>query len=294
MKNVINYYYNLYPENIFQNAEEYYFFVNNIRYTLIKYFGDEAEINRIYNMHLDMLNKNIYVHPIILNKDNKPLTYINNVPYILMQTVYYGSKITIDNIMSFANVETASTENQNWGELWSTKNDYLEYQISMLGQKHPLIRDSFSYFIGLGETAIALVNTIEKTSASNVYAHKRISKKDSTFDLYNPLNIMIDLKVRDAAEYFKQSFFEGENIETELTNYFDNSLLSNYEYIMFLARMIYPTYYFDIYEEVITGREDDKNLLHIINRVNSYEQILKKIYHYYKSFLNIMPIEWLE
>ena len=294
MKNVINYYYNLYPENIFQSSEEYYFFVNNIRYTFIKYLGDVLEINKIYNMHLDILNKNIYVHPIILNKDNKPLTFINNIPYILMQTVYYGSKVTIDNIMSFANIEASTTSTPNWGELWSIKNDYLEYQISMLGKKHPLIRDSFSYFIGLGETAIQLINTTEKSLTSSVYAHKRISKKNTTFDLYNPLNITVDLKVRDAAEYFKQSFFKGENIEEELAYYFDNSLLSTYEYIMFLARMIYPTYYFDIYEEVITGREDDKSLLQIINKVDSYEQILKKIYHYYKSFLRITPIEWLE
>lgn len=294
MKNVINYYYNLYPENIFQNTEEYYFFVNNVRYSFIKYLKDPLEINNIYNMHLNILNKNLYVHPIILNKDNEPLTFINNIPYILMQTIYYGSKVTIENIMPFSNIIAKETYKNNWAELWQVKNDYLEYQINMLGQKHPLIRDSFSYYIGLGETAIQLVNMTQKMTIPSVYAHKRISKKSTTFDLYNPLNITEDIKVRDPAEYFKQSFFNGEDIEKDLSYYLDNSRLSVYEYIMFLARMLYPTYYFDIYEEVITGREEDKKLLNIINKNNKYEQILKKIYHYYKSFLNITPIEWLE
>ena len=294
MKNVINYYYNLYPENIFQNKEEYYFFVNNIRYSLIKYLEDINDINKIYNMHLDILNKNMYVHPIILNKDNKPLTIINNEPYILMQTIYYGEKVNIDNIVKFSEITSEKSKNQNWAELWSQKNDYLEYQISMLGKSHPIIRDSFSYYIGLGENAIELVNMVQKQETSFVYAHKRINKNNTTFDLYNPLNMTVDLKVRDAAEYFKDSFFKGEDIDEELTYYFNNTILSTYEYMMFFARMLYPTYYFDLYEEIITNREDDKKLIQIINKANEYEQILKKIYKYYKSFLDMTVIEWLE
>ena len=44
MKNAINYYYNLYPENIHQTEKGYYFIINNTRYFLIKYLGDLKEI----------------------------------------------------------------------------------------------------------------------------------------------------------------------------------------------------------------------------------------------------------
>ena len=244
-------------------------------------------------MHLDILNKNMYVHPIILNKDNSPLTFFNNSYYVLMKTIYYGQKVNLNNIIPFTKIKT-DLNNNNWANLWSLKNDYLEYQMSMLGRKHPLLRDSFSYFLGLGETAIALANMVDGKSSYNVYAHKRICKNDTTFDLYNPLNIKVDLKVRDAAEYFKQSFFSGNDINIELTNYLNSEVLTTYEYIMFFSRMLYPTYYFDIYEEIITGREDEKNIMKIINKVNDYEIILKSLYKHFKTFLNIFTIEWLE
>ena len=85
MKNVINYYYNLYPDNIFQNAQGYYFYINETRYIFIKYDKEIAKINKIYNMHLEMLNNKMYVHPIVLNINGKPLTIVENIPYILMK-----------------------------------------------------------------------------------------------------------------------------------------------------------------------------------------------------------------
>ena len=42
MKNAINYYYNLYPENIHQTEKGYYFIVNQTRYFLIKYFFNSS------------------------------------------------------------------------------------------------------------------------------------------------------------------------------------------------------------------------------------------------------------
>ena len=294
MKNVINYYYNIYPENIFQNNKEYYFFINNIRYSFIEYKEDIQVINNIYNMHLNILRKKMYVHPIILNKEKKTLTYVNNKPYILLQTLYYDSKITIESIIQFSKISSNELSETDWPELWANKNDYLEYQIKIVGKKHPKILESSNYFFGMAETAIQLTTTVKNIKQAKVYTHKRINKDSTTFDLYNPLNIKIDLKVRDAAEYFKESFFNGEEIEKELTYYFNNSRLNTYEYIMFLARMLYPTYYFDIVEEIITEKEDENKIINIINRIDKYEQLLKKIYQFYKRFTNIISIEWLE
>ena len=294
MKNAINYYYNLYPENIHQTEKGYYFIINKTRYFLIKYLGDPKDIQKIYEMHLYLLNQNFYVHPIVLNAQNQILTYINNEPYILMITIYYNNKINIGDIISFLNFTTNKSTAPNWGELWAQKNDYLEYQISMLGQKHPLIRESFSYYIGLGETAIQLVNSLEKTNVTLVYAHRRLGINDTWYDLYNPLNITIDYQVRDIAEYLKSQFFNGRDIETDLTYYLNNTKLSTYEYMLFLARLIYPTYYFDLYEEVITDRTDDEEIKKIISKVDDYEKIIKQVYQYYKTFLPVPRIDWLE
>ena len=259
MKNAINYYYNLYPDTIYQTKKGYYFNIKNYRYILTKYEEDIKDIQKIYDMHIYLLNQNFYVHQIILNRQNQILTYINNEPYILMLTIYYQGKIELKDILYFQK----PINNQillNWGELWSQKNDYLEYQISMLGQNHPLIRESFSYYIGLGETAIALVNSLNKTKVNLVYSHKRINIDSTKEDLYNPLNIKIDSQVRDVAEYLKAKFFQGKDITKDLEYYFKKVKLSTYEYILLLARMIYPTYYFDLYEEIITNRKKDEEI----------------------------------
>ena len=294
MKNAINYYYNLYPNDIHQNEKGYYFIINQTRYFLTKYSDDPKNIQTIYENHMYLLNQNIYVHPIVLNNQNQILTYINNEPYILMITLYYQNKITVNDIMYFNSEINTIAKSPNWAELWSQKNDYLEYQISMLGQKHPLIRESFSYYIGLGETAIQLVNSLEKTNVPLVYAHRRIEANHHQYDLYNPLNITIDYSVRDIAEYLKSRFFSGKDIMKDLTYYLNNTKLSTYEYMLFLARLIYPTYYFDLYEEVITDRANDEEIKKIISKVDDYEKIIKQVYHYYKTFLPVPRIDWLE
>lgn len=294
MKNVINYYYTLYPENIFQNKDEYYFFINNTRYTFTEYKEDIKEIDKIYNMHLNILKRNMYVHPIILNKDGKALTMIKEKPYILMQTVYYGEKINIQNIISFSSVEANTNKETTWEELWKNKNDYIEYQINLLGNKYKILKKSMYYYLGLGENAIQLLNITQPKNIRMYYSHKRINRKNTTYDLYNPLNINIDTKVRDISEYLKQSFFSKEDIEKDLEYYLKTSNLTLEEHILFFSRMLYPTYYYDMIEKILKNEKEEKEILNIISRVDEYENIIKKLYKYYKTFINLPLIEWLE
>lgn len=293
MKNVINYYYNLYPEKIYQNKDEYYFFINNIRYSFFKY-KEDTEIEKIYKMHLDILSKNMYIHPIILNKDNKPITLVNGEPYILIQTIYYGEKINLKNLSLFFNNQALTKKEQNYQELWSKKNDYIEYQVKVLGSKYKIIKNSIDYYIGLGENAIELINITNPKNIKMYYSHKRIDKDNTTFDLYNPFNITIDTKVRDIAEYLKQKFFSKESINNDLEQFLRISNLSIEEHIVFFARMMYPTYYYDLFEKIIKNEKKEIEILNIIKRNKEYEDILKKLYKYYKTFINIPIIEWLE
>ena len=294
MKNVINYYYNLYPENIYQKEEEYYFFINNIRYTFIEYKEDIKEIDKIYNTHLSLLMNSVYVHPIILNKDNHPITIINKVPYILMQTVYYEGKINIKSLIAFSNIEANISKETTWEELWKNKNDYIEYQITLLKNNYKILKNSINYYLGLGENAIELLNITSPKNIKMYYSHKRIDKNSTVFDLYNPLNIIIDTKVRDVSEYLKDNFFSGINIEKDLEYFLKTTNLNIEEHILFLARMLYPTYYFDLFEKIIKKEKAEKKILDIIKKVDEYESIIKKLYNYYKTFINIPIIEWLE
>lgn len=294
MKNVINYYYNMYPNQINQTKDYYYFELDGAVFLLFKCPYSAEEIGKIYELDLNLLANHLYVHQIIPNREGQLITKINNESYILLRKNYEPSNITIKDIINFSKLKSPLfSDNKDWSNMWAQKNDYLEYQTSMLGLKYPLIRESFSYYIGLAETAIEIVNSLEKTSVSLVYSHRRLNQ-NINFNFYNPLNIITDLSVRDAAEYFKTSFFNGKSIDEELSIYFRSVKLSTYEYFMFLARMIYPTYYFDLYEQIITGNAAESELVKITEKATDYENQIKKIYKYYKSFMRFQPIDWLE
>jgi hypothetical protein len=99
--------------------------------------------------------------------------------------------------------------------------------------------------------------------------------------------------MRDACEYFKDAFFNDIPIEESIYNYLNSSQLSKEEAILFLARMIYPSFYFDIYEEIIHGSIDEKALESVIFKIINYEKLIKKIYNYLKRYYDFPNIEWL-
>jgi len=304
LKNAINYFYNIIIDDIHQNKKMYYFDYLNSKYALVVYEGDIVLLEEIYNLHIEALKRGVYVHQIILNKDGRVATLINGVPYVLMRLTYENRKISFDDLLPFFNCYyegDGKLNRNNWESLWSAKIDYLEYEINQLGMKHSEIRDTFSYFVGLGETSIQLTNIVNnhvskegKVLAIKSISHDRIKHDDTLFELYNPLNLVIDYRIRDVAEYLKHCYFEGMNIENQLTQFFTYTKLTNDEYLLFLARMIYPTYYFDLYEDIINGSKSGDELKKITNRVNDYQNLIQSIYNYYKSFLQITPIEWLE
>jgi len=290
-------------DDIHQNSKMYYFDYSGLHYALVGYDGEVELLQEIYNLHVDILKRGVYVHQIILNKDGGIATLINGIPYIMMRLHYDDREINFDDLLPFFNCYyngDSRLNRSNWESLWSNKIDYLEYEISQLGQKYPEIRDTFSYFVGLGETSIQLVNLIngrgkdQKVLGIKSISHDRIRHGETLFDLYNPLNLVVDYRVRDIAEYLKHRYFDGDDIEAELSNFLFYTELSQDEYLLFFARMIYPTYYFDLYEDIISGNKSGDELKKIINRINDYQTLMQSIYSYYKSFLRIVPIEWLE
>ena len=284
MKNFINYYYNLNIFNIHQRGKDYYFKINDEIYSLVM-ITDISELNDIFKLS-EYLNQNDNsFHKIIVNINNQIITKINEKNYILLKlgNIEINKIIEINNI----NVPLDKLRRTNWEEMWIAKLDYFEYQISQIGKKYPLIRESFNYYLGLGELAISIFNNTTKNSLYLSLSHKRIN------NLYNPLNLIIDFRTRDIAEYFKFRFFENKFDETELNLFLFNNNLTNSEKSIFLARMLFPTYYFDLYEKIINNELKEENIKKIIARVNEYERILSKIYIHFKNGNNLQ-IDWLD
>lgn len=301
MKNNIMYYYNLRIDNITQNNNNYYFTINNDNYCFTIYTRDIKESDAIYKLNKYMLSSNILVHEIIPNKDNYVVTIINNIPYILYKIyINKNKKLTINELTYLSNytyqVDKILTRN-NWNILWSNKIDYFEYQINQMGKKYPILVDTFAYFTGLAENAISYVKytTLEtqiETSDNPVISHRKIN--NTVESLYNPLNIILDHKSRDIAEYIKLSFLnKNTNIYQELDSYFTSNYYSEYGLRLLYARIIYPSFYFDMYEQIIQGLRKESDLLNIVTLLDDYELYLKEMYYYLKKYHNIPEIDWI-
>lgn len=304
MKNAINYYYNIYINDLVKSNDDYHFYFDSNEYRLIIFNRPYDDIKPIYNLNIEMLKRGISVHSIILNKQNQIITMINNKPYILLKLSNNNrSKVNLNDIRYIQNGTYNIKYDKelirfHWIQMWSDKIDYYEYQISQLGKKYPILCDSLSYYIGLGENAISyLSNSMKKINVDSkiVVSHKRVIINKGSYDFYNPINYVIDSRIRDLCEYIKNSFFNDELNMQEIKTFISNSYLTNYEYILLFSRLLFPTYYFDIYDEIINNNLDEKIIIKIIDKNREYEKFLNDIYYFIVKEKNIFiePIEWL-
>ena len=105
MKNAIVFYYNLAPTNIHQKGKSFSFVINGDSYILLPIENDSLDINKLYELSVNLFNQGVYTHQFVINKDRNLITAINNLPYVLFK-VYVNDKrkITIDDIYVFNNV----------------------------------------------------------------------------------------------------------------------------------------------------------------------------------------------
>lgn len=302
MKDIINYYYNLNPNKIKKIFNYYYFYLKDELYYLVSYNRKLEDINSIYNYNKEMLSHNILVNEIIPNKENNPITYINKEPYILMKILININKpINLPEINYISNINIFYQNNiarDNWLNLWINKIDYLEYHHEQNKKKYPLLNQSFNYFIGLSENAITYLNNTtklykkEKTDIG-VTSHDYLD--NTIYSLYNPLNIIIDHKARDIAEYIKLSFFnDNYSIYEQLDEYFKHNYFSIYGISLIIARILYPSFYFDYYDKIINNIENESSILKITSRIKEYEKYLQDIFIYFHKYYNIKDINWLK
>ena len=299
MKNIIEFYYNIRIDEI-HNKDDYYFFVLNKNHYIFKpYFDDIDKTLDIYKLNR-LLSERTNIDNIILNRYGNPITKVNNSFYVLILS-NNRNNFTLADISNMANVSDINNqpldklERNNWEILWANKIDYFEMQVHENAKKYPLIRESFDYFIGLSENAISyLVNTKREVSPT-IYDMKVISHNSLDNSFYDPSNIILDHKARDVAEYIKMSFFNNNlNIFKELEEYFHYNYYSIYGIRVLFARILYPSFYFDLYDGIISGKNDEKQLNMIIDKINDYEIYLYNVYLFLKRFYDIPMVDWLK
>ena len=303
MKNTINYYYNLNPDKINHIFDYYYFYIDNELYYFSVYTKDISSVSDVYKFNQELISKGVLVNEIIDNKMSSVLTFVNQVPYILTKVVVNINKPISLGEISYLSMSQISYPKgllrDNWLNLWISKIDYLEYHHEQNFSKFPLINSSFNYFIGLGENAISyLSETLRKYKADysdvGVISHDVILVDDTIYNLYNPENIIIDHKARDLAEYIKVSFFKDNySIFDELDEYFRHHYFSIFGIELVIARVLWPSFYFEAYDEVMRNKITESSILKITSRVSEYERYLGDVFKYFRRFYPIEEVSWL-
>ena len=304
MRNTINYYYNLNPNKINGIFNYYYFYINNELYYFIIYDREIRDARDIYLFNQEMIKRNIIVNEIINNRNNTIITFVNGIPYILTKiSININKPIMLSEISYLSNIRISYSDSLmrgNWVSLWSKKVDYLEYHHEQNLSKYPILGASFNYFIGMSENAISYLNNVinsYKPEAVDigVISHDKLDYNDTIYALYNPINIIIDHKARDVAEYIKLSFFKDNySIFDELDVYFKYNYFSFYGISLILSRVMYPSFYFDLYDDVINNRANEEDVLNITSRINDYEKYLSDVFSYFHKYYNVKDINWLK
>lgn len=290
MKNLINYYYNLFITEFKKANDSFIFEIDGKNYEFIPFSGD---VKTFYKNYLILRNNNRYCHEVVINKDNSVFTLYNNKSYILIKkNIHIDKYVDINEIISY-DILVGEKYSLDWKNLWKKKIDYYEYQMSQISFKYPILKNSFNYYVGLTETAISLLNYVNSREINYYICHKRITYKEELCDFFNPIQIVIDNRTRDIAEYIKVNYiYDNINIEEvyEIIEYLN---FNTAECILFLSRLIYPSYFFDLYDQIIQENINEEKLIYYIKKNTYYEVFLKKIYIYLKNKYVIPDIEWL-
>ena len=306
MKNILNYYYHFIVDEIRQVNKKYFFTDHQYQYIFMPFLRSLEEVNALYYLNVELSHTHLPFHRILLNKDRQMLTFVNDTPYVLLQVVLRENRkvslVDFKEAIPFWGTNTKTVESIvrfDWVHLWTTKLDYLEYQIQHLQKKYLALTDSLSYFIGLGENAISYVqNTLFEVKREEkdtlVISHRRVSVEDDLMEFYHPMSLILDHRVRDISEYLKSLFYHDHYQIEELDAYFQELSLSPFGYRLLYGRLLFPSFYFDLYDQIINGYEKEERLFGMIGRIGEYERFLYDIYNILKKYTPLPPVTWIQ
>ena len=299
IEELISYYYGFENVNTIKKGCKYVFQYNDNNYVLSPLMRQKNEIIEIYKFFNDKKRSD----KILKNKFNDIITNIYGADYILTEKYEnLGKKIFFDQIMEEnGKYDDTSGEflkdidHSNWDILWSTKVDYIEYQIKHIENKFPMLVKYVDYYIGMAENAISYFkNIFERYQKYQLKTISHIRIVDEDFN--DPQNIIIDYPSRDVSEYLKYIFFNNSRIKYSKNNiksFFNKITLNDIELELVYARMLFPTFFFDSCDMIINTNADEKMILSLVNRADEYEDYIKDIYDVINLQKKIPRITWI-
>ena len=179
MKNILEYYYNIYPDTLYENGNAYYFFVNDIKYYFLPFNRNINELNDLVELTNKLYFNGIKVHTFICTKEGKYYIEHEKTSYVLLRVnIEEKEEIDIYDIIKFNNLNITSKNKSNnllWIKRWEHTVDSFEREVGELNNDYPLLTSYFNYYVGLAENAISYVKTVNLEDIDQLFlSHKRI------------------------------------------------------------------------------------------------------------------------
>ena len=131
---------------------------------------------------------------------------------------------------------------------------------------------------------------VEREETDFYLCHKRLNVDD----YFHPKNLVIDYYPRDVAEYFKYLFFSNNYHNFPFLTFLRQLHFSYDDFILLFARLIYPSYYFDCYDEIINNQAREEQLKPILLRTKEYIIFLANIYNIICQITLIPSVWWIK
>lgn len=295
MSNAILYFFGINASDIEKINNNYYFKYNNSYYMIYFYDRDPKECIEIYYLNLELLKNGFIGYEIILTKNKEVLFMYENKYYSLMKVPNIKNRIiTFKDLLSFnykPNTRIKYLDKSNWNINWSNKIDFIEYQFNEVRNKYKIIDNSIDYFIGIWENGISFFNDNYNNLNNKVICHKRINTDMDLLTFINPFNFVIDYHERDIGDYLKSYAFSNNYSEKSIINFlngFDTSSI-----ILIVSRLLFPSYYFDIYEDIILENKKETELNIILDKKDNVLKIIDVIFKKYNMY-NVPSINWIK
>ncbi len=296
MNNAILFFYNINVQEIKKINDNYYFTYLSNNYVIYSYKRDITEAESIYNLNLEMLSKGLIGYEIILTQNREILFIHGGTYYILMKFPNIKNRvITYEDVISFyfptPKNKFLNLDKSNWGYNWSGKIDFIEYQFSQVKNKFPILENSIDYFVGIWENAISYFNDNVTFLEEKFVCHKRVDTKMDLLEFLNPLNFVIDYKERDKGEYLKSYVINNNYSSVQLKKLLQGSSKNNI--ILLISRILFPSYYFDLYEDIVLKEKNEEEIIKMIEKRKNINNLLKYIFENFSNY-NIPYIEWIK
>ena len=76
--------------------------------------------------------------------------------------------------------------------------------------------------------------------------------------------------------------------------YLRKNQLTITEVKLLISRLLYPSFYFEMYEDILIDNKEEKIILDVISRLDEYEEYLSKVINFFKVNYDVEEIGWLK